>query len=136
MKQKNELLSKNQQVVLALIEKANEPLKAYSILSNVQKKGIKAPLQVYRALNKLMEIGKIHKIESKNTFVACKNNNCKISKASAFYICQTCEDVSEVNDSKLTKYLLNFKTNNEMQLNKYNLEFFGLCKNCKIKTRK
>ncbi len=131
MKQKNELLSKNQQVVLALIEKANEPLKAYSILSNVQKKGIKAPLQVYRALNKLMEIGKIHKIESKNAFVACKNNNCKISKASAFYICETCEDISEVNDSKLTKYLSSFKGNNEMKVNKYNLEFFGLCKNCK-----
>ena len=131
MKQKNELLSKNQQVVLALIEKANEPLKAYSILSNVQKKGIKAPLQVYRALNKLMEIGKIHKIECKSACDACKDNNCKISKASAFYICETCEDISEVNDSKLTKYLSTFKGNNEMKVNKYNLEFFGLCKNCK-----
>ena len=48
------------------IEKVNEPIKAYSILHNVQKKGIKAPLQVYRALDKLVEIGKIHKIESRN----------------------------------------------------------------------
>ena len=31
-------LSKNQQVVLDIIEKAKEPLKAYSILFNVQKK--------------------------------------------------------------------------------------------------
>lgn len=133
MKQKNEILSKNQQIVLELIKKANEPLKAYSILSNVQKKGIKAPLQVYRALNKLMEIGKIHKIESKNTFVACKNNDCKISKASAFYICESCEDISEVNDAKLTKYLSSFNANNEMRVNKYNLEFFGVCKNCKTR---
>ena len=39
-------LSKNQKIILDIIEKSNQPLKAYSILFNVQKKGIKAPLQV------------------------------------------------------------------------------------------
>ena len=34
-------LTKNQQIVLDLIEKSREPVKAYSILSNVKKKGIK-----------------------------------------------------------------------------------------------
>ena len=60
--QKQTFLTKNQQIVLDLVEKSSEPLKAYSILFNVQKKGIKAPLQVYRALDRLVEIGKIHKI--------------------------------------------------------------------------
>jgi Fur family zinc uptake transcriptional regulator len=55
-------LSKNQQAVFDIIIKAKEPLKAYSILYNVQKLGIKAAPQVYRALDKLVEIGKIHKI--------------------------------------------------------------------------
>ena len=91
MAQKQEYLSKNQQIVLNLIEKAKGPLKAYSILYNVQKRGIKAPLQVYRALDKLIEIGKIHKIESKNAFIACKNSDCEISKATAFSICNNCE---------------------------------------------
>ena len=50
-------LSKNQQIIFDLIDKSPEPLKAYTILHNVQKKGIKAPLQVYRALDKLVEIG-------------------------------------------------------------------------------
>ena len=49
-------LSKNQQVVFDIILKAKEPLKAYSILYNVQKKGINAPQQIYRALDKLIEI--------------------------------------------------------------------------------
>ena len=49
-------LSKNQRIVLDIIEKAKGPLKAYSILFNVQKKGIKAPPQIYRALDKLIEI--------------------------------------------------------------------------------
>ena len=61
MTQKIDFLSKNQQIVLEIIEKAKEPLKAYSILFNVQKKGINAPQQIYRALDKLIEIGKIHK---------------------------------------------------------------------------
>ena len=55
-------LTRNQQIVFDIINKSSEPLKAYTILSNVQKKGIKAPPQVYRALDKLIEMGKIHKI--------------------------------------------------------------------------
>ena len=54
---KMQTLSKNQQIIFDLINKSPEPLKAYTILYNVQKKGIKAPLQVYRALDKLVEIG-------------------------------------------------------------------------------
>ena len=47
-------LSKNQQIIFDLIDKSSEPLKAYTILFSVQKKGIKAPPQVYRALDKLV----------------------------------------------------------------------------------
>ena len=126
-------LTKNQQIVLDFIEKSSEPLKAYSILFNVQKKGLKAPLQVYRALDKLVEIGKIHKVESRNAFVACKNSNCQVSKATAFSICESCEKVTEINNSKLSKYLNSFQDNSGMKYNKYNLEFFGVCKKCKNK---
>jgi len=129
--QKQHNLSKNQQIILDLIVKSSEPLKAYSILFNVQKKGIKAPLQVYRALDKLVEIGKIHKIESRNAFIACQNSSCQISKATAFSICESCENVSEISNSKLSKYLANFADEAGMKYNKYNLEFFGLCKKCK-----
>ena len=131
--QKQNFLTKNQQIVLDLVEKSSEPLKAYSILFNVQKKGLKAPLQVYRALDKLVEIGKIHKIESRNAFVACKNSNCVVSNATAFSICESCEKVTEINNSKLSKYLSNFEDNSGMRYSKYNLEFFGLCKKCKNK---
>ncbi len=131
--QKQNFLTKNQQIVLDLVEKSSEPLKAYSILFNVQKKGLKAPLQVYRALDKLVEIGKIHKVESRNAFVACKNSSCQVSKATAFSICESCEKVTEINNSKLSKYLNNFQDNSGMKYNKYNLEFFGVCKKCKNK---
>ena len=126
-------LSKNQQIIFDIIDKSSEPLKAYAILFNVQKKGIKAPLQVYRALDKLVEFGKIHKIESRNAFIACQNSSCQISKATAFSICEVCEKISEISNSKLSKYLSKFSDNTGMKYSKYNLEFFGLCKKCTIK---
>ena len=128
--QKQEFLSKNQQIVFDIIEKAKEPLKAYSILFDVQKKGINAPLQVYRALDKLVKIGKIHKIESRNAFIACQNSNCQISKATVFSICEGCEKVTEIHNHKLSKHLKEFRDNSGMKYSKYNLEFFGLCKKC------
>ena len=132
-KEKN--LSKNQQIIFELIHKSPEPLKAYTILSNVQKKGIKAPPQVYRALDKLVEIGKIHKIESKNAFVACRNSDCEISKATAFSICESCEIVDEISDVKLSKYLSSFNHKKGMKFKRFNLEFFGICKKCNPKKK-
>tara|TARA_B100001989_G_scaffold84331_1_gene58473 strand:- start:176 stop:574 length:399 start_codon:yes stop_codon:yes gene_type:complete len=128
--QNQQVLTKNQQIVFDIIEKAKEPLKAYSILFDVQKKGINAPLQVYRALDKLVEIGKIHKIESRNAFIACQNSNCQISKATVFSICESCEKITEIHNHKLSKHLKEFRDNSGMKYSKYNLEFFGLCKKC------
>ena len=128
--QKENNLSTNQQIIFNLIHKSPEPLKAYTILFNVKKKGIKAPPQVYRALDKLVEMGKIHKIESKNAFVACRNSDCEISKATAFSICERCEVVDEISDIKLSKYLSNFNHKKGMKFKRFNLEFFGLCKKC------
>ena len=128
---KENYLSKNQQIVFDIIEKSSEPVKAYSILFNVKKKGIKAPPQVYRALEKLIKLGKIHKVESKNAFVACKSSNCEVSKATAFSICEICEKVTEIANNKLSNFLNSFEDKSGMKYKKYNLEFFGLCKKCK-----
>ena len=127
---KDNNLTKNQQIIFDLIDKSPEPMKAYSILFNVQKKGIKAPLQVYRALDKLVKMGKIHKFESRNAFIACPNSSCQVSKATAFSICEMCEKITEISSSSLSKYLANFKDKDGMKYSKYNLEFFGLCKKC------
>ena len=131
--QKEHNLSKNQKIIFDLIDKSGGPMKAYSILFNVQKKGIKAPLQVYGALDKLVEIGKIHKIESRNAFIACQNSSCQISKATAFFNLWKLWKCIWNSNSKLSKYLSNFSDDSGMKYSKYNLEFFGLCKKCKSK---
>lgn len=128
---KKETLTKNQEIVLSLLEKSSEPLKAYSILFNLSKHGVKAPLQVYRALDKLIEIGKVHKIESKNAFVACINSNCTANSNAAFTICEECDEVAEIHSNKEIFNKLNDIANQEKsKLKKYNLELYITCKNC------
>ena len=60
---KQENLSKNQQIVLDYIEKVNEPIKAYSILHNVQKKGIKALFKFIEHLINLLKLEKFTKLK-------------------------------------------------------------------------
>ena len=129
-----EKLTNNQQTVLDLLEEAKEPLKAYAILFDTQKKGIKSPLQVYRALDKLIEIGKVHKIESKNSFIACNNTNCSSTKSTSFLICELCDDVTELNKNNFSKYFSKQSENSNFKYTKHNIEIYGECKNCKNKT--
>ena len=48
-------LTKNQELVLGALEKAEGPLSAYTILDALRDDGLRAPLQVYRALDKLLD---------------------------------------------------------------------------------
>ena len=124
-------LTNNQQTVLDLLENSKEPLKAYAILYDTQKKGIKAPLQVYRALDKLIEIGKVHKIESKNSYIACNNKNCSSKTSTSFLICELCDDVIEINKNNLSFYFSKQSEKSDFKYTKHNLEIYGMCKNCK-----
>ena len=123
-------LTKNQQTVLNILEKSTEPLKAYAILFDIQKKGIKAPLQVYCALDKLIEIGKVHKIESKNSYMACEHKNCNSSTSTSFLICETCDQVSELRQKNLPSYFAKQSEQADFKYAKHNLEIFGVCKDC------
>jgi Fur family zinc uptake transcriptional regulator len=126
-------LTSNQQTVLDLLEHSKEPLKAYAILFDIQKKGIKSPLQVYRALDKLMEIGKVHKIESKNSYIACNNANCSSTTSTSFLICEECDQVVELKKNNLSTYFTKQSEKADFKYAKHNLEIHGACKNCKKK---
>ena len=123
-------LTKNQTLVLKVLAKADTPLSAYSLLDKLREYGLKAPPQVYRALEKLIEIGKVHRIESMNAFIACEHNLCEISHMTAFTICQKCERVSEVMDEELSDYLNLRAAKFGLSAPKTHIEFHGLCNNC------
>src|SRR6478672_3008319 len=84
-------LSRNQGQVLSALRKAKEPLSAYAILDRVRTSGISHPPTVYRALNELIGLGMVHRLQSRSAFVACDHGACN-GKA-AFAICRQCEKV-------------------------------------------
>ena len=126
----DQALTKNQKIVFNLLQSSGEPLKAYSILDSLKKEGLKSPLQVYRALDKLVELGKIHKIESQNSFIVCNNSNC--TRNTAFTICNICGDVKEVKNNSLFEGVSALAKKNRLNVSRYNLEFYVTCSGCKI----
>ncbi|MBU1315939.1 MAG: transcriptional repressor [Alphaproteobacteria bacterium] len=96
-------LTKNQSLVLSVLQSTDQPLSAYTILARLRDDGIKAPLQVYRALEKLLETGRIHRLESMNAFVVCCHSRYgqMQPRITAFEICEGCGKVNEFHDSKI-----------------------------------
>ena len=127
---KNQTLTKNQRIVLNLLQDSGEPLKAYFILDSLKKEGLNSPLQVYRALDKLVELGKIHKVESLNSFIICNNSNC--ASNTAFTICERCGKVKEIKNNNLTEGVNELIRENKLNITRYNLEFYVVCNTCKI----
>jgi Fur family zinc uptake transcriptional regulator len=123
-------LKKNQKLVYDALHAARSPLSAYAILDLLREHGFRAPLQVYRALEKLMEFGLVHKLESLNAFVACSHDECEASEPAAFMICEECESVSELGDSKLTTHLSKLANTQNFALKHTTVELHGRCKNC------
>ena len=123
-------LTKNQKIVFNLLQNSGEPLKAYTILENLKREGLKSPLQVYRALDKLVELGKIHKIESQNSFIACSNSNC--ASNTAFTICRKCGDVKEIKNNHLFEQVSDLGKKNRLKVQRFNLEFYVDCNGCKV----
>ncbi len=127
---KDQTLTKNQRIVLNLLQDSGQPLKAYFILDSLKKEGLNSPLQVYRALDKLVELGKIHKVESLNSFIICNNSNC--ASNTAFTICERCGKVKEIKNNNLTEGVNELVRENKLNITRYNLEFYVVCKSCKI----
>lgn len=123
-------LTKNQKIVFNLLQNSGEPLKAYAILENLKREGLKSPLQVYRALDKLVELGIIHKIESQNSFIVCSNSNC--ASNTAFTICRKCGDVKEIKNNHLFEQVSDLGKKNRLKVQRFNLEFYVDCNGCKV----
>ena len=82
--------------VLQALLSSHRPLGAYEIIDELAKVIARpAPITVYRALDFLMENGLVHRIESRNAFLACAHNHDDIAMV-AFLICDRCGSVGEI----------------------------------------
>jgi Fur family zinc uptake transcriptional regulator len=82
------------QVLEALLAR-HRPLGAYEIIERVAtKSGRPAPITIYRALDFLIENGLVHRIESRNAFVACIRDHADADPV-VFLLCEPCGAVGE-----------------------------------------
>ncbi len=83
------------QVLLALLA-SHRPLGAYEVIEELARSMPRpAPITVYRALDFLMENGLVHRIESRNAYLACAHDHDETSMV-AFLICELCGSVGEI----------------------------------------
>ena len=123
-------LTRNQALVLDMLNATAKPLSAYAILDGLRAQGLRAPLQVYRALDKLVELGFVHRLESLNAFVACQHIGCDGADSVAFAICGTCGKVDEVQDAALSSELQLISAKTGFLVAHSVVELRGTCANC------
>lgn len=89
--------------VLQSLLSSHRPLGAYEIIEELASSMTRpAPITVYRALDFLMENGLVHRIESRNAFLACAHNH-DSSAVVAFLICEVCGSVGEIPSAALAR---------------------------------
>ena len=82
------------QVLEALLG-SHQPLGAYELIERLARRGARpAPITVYRALDFLREQALVHRIESRNAFIACGHNH-DSGDPVVFLICERCGAVGE-----------------------------------------
>jgi len=80
--------------VLEALLASHRPLGAYEIIERLADSDRPAPITIYRALDFLRDNGLVHRIESRNAFVACVHNHGG-DDIVVFLICERCGAVGE-----------------------------------------
>jgi Fur family transcriptional regulator, zinc uptake regulator len=124
-------LPRNQALVYSTLAVAKGPLSAYAILEELRDEGLRAPLQVYRALDKLVATGVVHRLESLNAFVACRQPDSEGHEMLVFTICQVCGKVSEADSRKLAREIDEIVGKAGFLLQKSTVELRGICSKCR-----
>ena len=117
--------------VLAALLGSHKPLGAYEIIDRLAPKGPRpAPITAYRALEFLRENGLVHRIESRNAFIACVHNHAA-GELVVFLICERCGAVGEASSLDVTATLTaaaraaGFKPKSPV------IELTGICTHCR-----
>src|SRR6201987_639748 len=92
---RKERLTPSRRRVLEELLGSHQPLGAYELIDRLADDGGRpAPITIYRALDFLREQSLVHRIESRNAFIACVHNH-DSGDPVVFLICETCGAVGE-----------------------------------------
>lgn len=115
--------------VLELVCASHVALGAYDILAILNKGGGRvAPVAVYRALDFLIEMGLVHRLASRNAFVACARP--AASHGAQFLICDGCGTVAEMADREIEAAVAGGARRAGFALRMPMVEITGLCPQC------
>lgn len=127
--QQGERLTPIRRKVLALLLTSGRATKAYSLLDEMRKVHPgSAPPTVYRALDFLLSVGLVHRVESINAFAACHDlTHCHHGM---LLVCQQCGAVSEMHEPELERVLLDKIQRSGYRLASDAAELKGVCPEC------
>lgn len=125
-------LTPKQRLVMDALNASPAPLSAYTLLDHLRDQGFRAPLQVYRALEKLVELGMVHRLESLNAFMACQHQSCEAENGDSvlFAICGTCKSVEELTSLRLEQTIQELAGVAGFTLKSSVIELRGTCNQC------
>ncbi len=118
--------------ILDVLEGAGHPLGAYEMIDLLAARTGKrpAPISIYRALDFLVEAGLVHRLASRNAFLACGHSH-KASEAVAFLICDSCGVVAETSSAPVRSSLDAVATEAGFSPRSRVIEVTGTCAACK-----
>jgi Fur family zinc uptake transcriptional regulator len=123
----------NHERVIGLLRKSSKPMTAYELLDRLRPSGITAPPTIYRALDRLIDQGRAHRLESLNAFVACARPH--HGAATLFSICGDCGVVQEFSDRTLNGQIAAWARKSAFAVERAVLEVRGRCGRCGAQNR-
>lgn len=119
--------------VLEIVLGQHVPLGAYAILEQLaNERGRVAPPTVYRALDFLVAQGLVHRLDTKNAFVACARGDGP--HPACFLICRDCGAVAELADSALETAISAIAERTGFAVARRMVELEGVCARCRAVT--
>ena len=115
--------------VLSCVAESHSAVGAYDIIERMAGHGPRpAPITVYRALDFLEAHGLVHKIESRNAFIACSHPH--EGKPAALLVCEQCGLVAELDAPEVFETLQATAQAQGFTVHRSVVELTGLCGTC------
>jgi len=116
--------------VLEVLLSSHKPLGAYEIIERLTGDTRPAPITVYRALDFLRDNGLVHRIASRNAFVACAHNHAGDDLV-VFLICERCGAVGEAPSGEVAEALKAASRTAGFSAKSPLIEIAGICSHCR-----
>ena len=116
--------------VLEVLLSSHKPLGAYEIIERMTGDTRPAPITVYRALDFLRDNGLVHRIASRNAFVACVHNHAGDDLV-VFLICERCGAVGEAPSGEVAEVLKAASRTAGFSAKSPMIEIAGICSHCR-----